>query len=173
MVSAPAWQLAVVALLLTRVVPRAVNVWLLKPNIALLDTGLLGGVAGVSDVRTQDYSRKRRIVKTDEFSSVFRLRPVHRTAHFVLYIRDNNLTHPRLGVIAAKRYAPRAVTRNTIKRITRELFRQSSLPPVDCIVRLSKPINSKTDSATSASLKKLVRAEVTRLFISQSAAGAS
>jgi ribonuclease P protein component len=115
----------------------------------------------------QDYHRDRRIVKTDEFSSVFRLRPVQRTAHFVLYIRTNQLAHARLGVVAAKRFAPRAVTRNTIKRISRELFRQAALPPVDCIVRLSKPVNTKADPATTAALKRVLRGELARLFASQ------
>jgi len=121
----------------------------------------------VTGDRKEDYARDRRIVKTDEFSSVFRLRPVQRTAHFVLYIRTNQLAHARLGVIAAKRFAPRAVTRNTIKRVTRELFRQAHLPPVDCIVRLSKPVNSKAGPATNAALKTELRAELLRLFQSQ------
>ncbi|HEY8605955.1 MAG TPA: ribonuclease P protein component [Noviherbaspirillum sp.] len=119
---------------------------------------------------SEDYSRDRRIVKTDEFSSVFRLRPVQRTAHFVLYTRSNSLSHARLGVVVAKRFAPRAVTRNTIKRITRETFRQSTLPAIDCIVRLSKPVNARTGPATSASLKNALRREVSQLLRSQQAA---
>jgi ribonuclease P protein component len=116
---------------------------------------------------TEDYSRDRRIVKTDEFSSVFRLRPVQRTVHFVLYTRSNQLDHARLGVVAAKRFAPRAVTRNTIKRVTRELFRQAQLPALDCIVRLSKPVNSKAGPATSVRLKAELRSELTRLLLPQ------
>ncbi len=85
----------------------------------------------------------------------------------MLYIRTNQLAHARLGVIAAKRFAPRAVTRNTIKRVTRELFRQAQLPPVDCIVRLSKPVNSKAGPATNAALKTELKAELLRLFQSQ------
>lgn len=115
----------------------------------------------------QDFARTRRIVKTDEFSSVFRLRPVFRTAHFVLYTQPNALTHARLGVVAAKRLAPRAVTRNSVKRATREAFRLAQLPPVDCIVRLSKSLNSKRESATTAGLKALLHGELQRLFASQ------
>ena len=107
----------------------------------------------MSEERSHNYARTRRIVKTDDFSSVFRLRPVQRTAHFVLYARSNQLDRARLGIVAAKRFAPRAVTRNTIKRVTRELFRQSTLPAIDCIVRLSQPVNSTTGPATSAQLK--------------------
>jgi ribonuclease P protein component len=104
------------------------------------------------------YSRDQRIVKTDEFSSVFRLRPVYRSAHFVLYARYNDLPQARL------RMAPRAVTRNTIKRVTRELFRQAALPQVDCIVRLSQPVNSKSGPATNAKLKAELREELSKLF---------
>ncbi len=110
------------------------------------------------------YTRDRRIVKTDEFSSVFRLRPVQRTAHFVLYARANQLAQARLGVVVAKRYAPRAVTRNAIKRATRELFRHSVLPAVDCIIRLSKPVNAKSGPAVTANLKAVLRTELTQLL---------
>lgn len=114
--------------------------------------------------RSYLYARDQRIVKTDEFSSVFRLRPVYRTAHFVLYACNNDLSSARLGVVAAKRMAPRAVTRNTIKRVTRELFRHAALPRVDCIVRLSRPVNSKSGPATNAKLKAELREELSHLF---------
>jgi len=143
------------------VAPRAASAWLFKPSIAPI-------AAGVSEDRSHSYARNRRIVKTDDFSSVFRLRPVQRTAHFVLYARSNQLDRARLGIVAAKRFAPRAVTRNTIKRVTRELFRQASLPAIDCIVRLSKPVNSKADPATSARLKAELRSELAQLLGSQS-----
>jgi ribonuclease P protein component len=120
---------------------------------------------------TGDFSRARRIVKTDEFSSVFRLKPAFRTAHFVLYTRSNQLDHARLGIVAAKRFAPRAVTRNTIKRIARELFRQASLPAMDCIIRLSRPVNAKADPARSARLKAELRTELAQLLLSRSGTG--
>jgi ribonuclease P protein component len=116
---------------------------------------------------SHDFARVRRIVKTDEFSSVFRLRPAQKTAHFVLYTRPNQLPHARLGVVAAKRFAPRAVTRNTIKRVTRELFRCTPLPGIDCIVRLARPVNTKQGPATTRSLKAELRVELARLFASQ------
>jgi len=116
---------------------------------------------------SHDFARARRIVKTDEFSSVFRLRPTQKTAHFVLYTRPNDLPHARLGVVAAKRFAPRAATRNTIKRMTRELFRTSHLAQVDCIVRLSRPVNAKDGPATTRALKAALKVELARLFASQ------
>jgi ribonuclease P protein component len=121
----------------------------------------------MSSEGSHDFARVRRIVKTDEFSSVFRLRPAQKTAHFVLYTRTNELPHARLGVVVAKRFAPRAVTRNTIKRVTRELFRIAKLPAIDCVVRLSRPVNTKDGPATTAALKAELRTEITRLFLSQ------
>ncbi len=82
----------------------------------------------------------------------------------MLYTRQNQLPHARLGIVVAKRFAPRAVTRNTIKRVTRELFRVTSLPAVDCVVRLSRPVNSKDGPATSTRLKAELRQELARLF---------
>jgi ribonuclease P protein component len=146
---------------------KAANVWQLnqagRKSVACV-TDKLGDRSQNS---VQDFSRDRRIVKTDEFSSVFRLRPVYRTAHFVLYTRRNALPHARLGVVAAKRLAPRAVTRNTVKRVTRELFRLTPLPPIDCVVRLSKPVNTKAGPATTARLKRELQGELKQLFASQ------
>jgi ribonuclease P protein component len=116
---------------------------------------------------SHDFARARRILKTDEFSSVFRLRPAQKSAHFVLYTRPSPLPHARLGIVAAKRFAPRAVTRNTIKRITRELFRTNEIQSVDCIVRLARPVNTKDGPATTAALKRLLHAELSRLLASQ------
>ena len=64
------------------------------------------------------------------------MRPYARTEHFVFYARANELGHARLGIVVAKRFAPRAVTRNTVRRICREVFRHMQLPARDCIVRI-------------------------------------
>jgi ribonuclease P protein component len=41
------------------------------------------------------------------------------------------------------------------------------LPSFDCIVRLSRPVNTKTGPATNAALKALLHTELARLFASQ------
>jgi ribonuclease P protein component len=87
-----------------------------------------------------------------------------RTENFVLYVRPNELGHARLGVVIAKRFAPRAVTRNLAKRLSREIFRKTGLNAVDCIVRLNKPLISREQSASSRLLKKSLTAELTRLL---------
>ena len=113
------------------------------------------------------FERARRILKTDEFSSVFRLRPLFKTEHLVLYAKPNSLSHARLGVVAARRLAPHAVTRNAVKRAVREGFRQSDLLRslgLDCVVRLSKPLGSKQQPACTAAMQALLFREVLSLF---------
>ena len=68
------------------------------------------------------YPKAARLTKTDEFSSVFALRPVRRSRHFVLYVRANGAAQARLGVVIGKKFAKRAVERNLIKRQCRELL---------------------------------------------------
>ncbi|WAW08940.1 ribonuclease P protein component [Oxalobacter vibrioformis] len=113
---------------------------------------------------SQNFSRERRIVKTDDFSSVFRLRPKNRTGHFTLYARGNTLQHARLGLVVAKRLAQRAVTRNMIKRVCREVFRKKALDSMDYIVRLSASVVTRRNPATGVQLKRLVKKELEQLF---------
>lgn len=113
------------------------------------------------------FSSDRRIVKTDDFSSVFRMRPCARTEHFVLYARSNQLMHARLGIVVAKRFAPRAVTRNTVKRICRETFRGMQMPALDCIIRMTSPVNTRKGPATSSHLKRILREELCNLIASR------
>ena len=137
--------------------PRAASVSLSKAGCTTLPDS-------VPSQRPEDYGRHRRIVKTDEFSSVFRLRPALRTEHFVLYQRPNTLGHARLGVVVAKRLAHRAVTRNMIKRLAREIFRTSALSGIDCIIRLSAPVVTRQQSASSSSCKTTLAAELRQLL---------
>ena len=117
----------------------------------------------------EGYGRRHRIIKTDDFSSVFRLRPVHRTEHFVLYLRPNPIGQARLGVVVAKRLAPRAVTRNLIKRLAREVFRKASLKGIDCVVRLSQAPVRRQSSATSRTLRVMLGAELQDLLMRKAA----
>jgi ribonuclease P protein component len=72
-----------------------------------------------------------------------------------------------LGVIVPKRWAKRAVTRNTIKRQIYAVSTDSSchLPPAAHVVRLRAGFDrAKFISATSDKLKSAVRAELQSLF---------
>lgn len=69
-----------------------------------------------------------------------------------------------MGIVVAKRLAQRAVTRNMIKRIAREVFRLSVLPEIDCIIRLSSLVVARGESASSASGKLALAAELKYLL---------
>jgi len=89
---------------------------------------------------------------------------MQRSDNFVLYLRPNLLGHARLGVVVAKRLAPRAVTRNAIKRLVREVFRKSPLGSFDCIVRLSRSPVRRESSAAPRALRVVLSAELRGLF---------
>ena len=136
---------------------KAASVWLFKAGSTTLPETTSGD-------RPEDFGRQRRILKTDEFSSVFRLRPVKRTEHFALYQQANALGHARLGIVVAKRLAQRAVTRNMIKRMAREIFRRSELTASDCIIRLTSSLGDRQQSASSKSCKIALAAELHTLL---------
>jgi len=63
-----------------------------------------------------------------------------RATRLHLYRLPNSLAYPRLALVVSKRFAPRAVTRNRIRRLIREAFRlqQVGLGGSDCVVRLAR-----------------------------------
>jgi ribonuclease P protein component len=114
---------------------------------------------------TTSFPKAARLLKTDEFSSVFRLRPWARSAHFVLYGRASGQA-ARLGVVVGKKQAPRAVTRNLVKRLVREAFRlrAAELAGWDVLIRLSSRIDrTQFPSAESCALRRALRAEIDTL----------
>ncbi|VVE86885.1 ribonuclease P protein component [Pandoraea bronchicola] len=123
------------------------------------------------------FPKAARLLKTDEFSSVFSLRPLRRSAHFVLYMRrretapdtpvDATPHEGRIGIVVGKKHAPRAVTRNLIKRQAREMFRQrrAALAGWDFVLRLTRRFDKGTYTAAAAPvLNTLVQAEFAQLF---------
>jgi ribonuclease P protein component len=129
-----------------------------------------GSPAASTDImspRTQAaFPKAARLLKTDEFSSVFRLRPWRRSAHFVIYGRETG-GEARLGLVIGKKFAPRAVTRNLVRRIAREAFRvkRAQFGGYDLLLRLHTKLDRKTLlSAASPPLKKLCRDEIEMLL---------
>jgi ribonuclease P protein component len=100
------------------------------------------------------FPKAARLLKTDEFSSVFRLRPWARTEHFVVYGRANGAAAARLGLVIGKKYAPRAVTRN----------HRGELQGWDILLRLHRRFDKKAlPGAASAPLKAICQAEIATL----------
>lgn len=117
--------------------------------------------------RTQAaFPKAARLLKTDEFSSVFRLRPWRRSAHFVVYGRETG-NEARLGLVIGKKFAPRAVTRNLVRRLAREAFRvrRAQFEGFDLLLRLHTKFDRKAlPGASSPRLKTLCRTEIEYLL---------
>ena len=108
------------------------------------------------------FPKAARLLKTDEFSSVFRLRPWRRSAYFVVYGRPTG-NEARLGLVIGKKYAPRAVTRNLVRRLAREAFRlrRADFGGWDVLLRLHTRFDKKAlPGASSPPLKALCRSEI-------------
>ena len=93
--------------------------------------------------------RQAKIVKTDDFSSVFNLRKRIANRHLVMRYRLNGHNTARLGLIVAKKTAKLAVNRNYMRRVLRELFRlnQHNLPAVDLVIQVQKVFEKPDFSA--------------------------
>ena len=93
---------------------------------------------------------------------------VARTAHFALHrmpVQGQDTSEPAVGVVLPKRWAKRAVTRNTIKRQVYSVSEAAQLSPAAYVVRLRVGFDRALfPSATSDALKRAVRGELVELF---------
>jgi ribonuclease P protein component len=127
----------------------------------------------------------QRLKTRSQFQAVLAGKTVARTSHFVLHCSDlpqpellsnfpSVTLFPRqtvwLGAMVPKRWAKRAVTRNTIKRQIYNVSAEyeSSLAERAHVVRLRRAFNSEEyKSATSIMLRCAIRTELHQLFGSQ------
>lgn len=86
--------------------------------------------------------------KRHEYEAVFAYDCAVSGRLFVVRIKPNDLSTPRLGIIASKKALPRAVDRNRGKRLARETFRQllQNLAALDFVVQLRSGL-AKRDNA--------------------------
>jgi len=75
-----------------------------------------------------------------------------------VFARPNGLPLARIGIIASKRVAPRAVDRNRAKRLVREVFRKMRhrLGGVDLVVELKRCPSPGFNSAAGAEITRLL-----------------
>lgn len=84
----------------------------------------------------QRFERRKRLLKSEQFRTVFNQRCSVGDDRLVMYAMANELDHARLGLAVGKKLGG-AVVRNRWKRVLREAFRlhQSELPTgVDLVV---------------------------------------
>ncbi|UHL63516.1 ribonuclease P protein component [Paralcaligenes sp. KSB-10] len=106
-----------------------------------------------------------RLHRPSEYASALKGKRIARGALFVVTTPREaqvDASCARLGLIIAKRFAARAVTRNAIKRVIREAFRhrRHELPLHDFVFRL----HSRVDAVSLTGLKQIVRQEVDGLL---------
>ncbi len=89
------------------------------------------------------FPRQSRLLKTDEYSSVFNFRCGQSGLFVRVYAKPNQLLYARLGIVVGKKELRTAVARNLAKRTVREVFRtnQQNVQSLDIIVRIMKPFD--------------------------------
>lgn len=99
-----------------------------------------------------------------DFEAVLRSGSRFASRNFVVRARLNSRTHARLGIIAGKKVAARAVDRNRARRLIREAFRGAltHLGPYDVTVQLRGDLRAEPNSRVREELEKLL-ASVARL----------
>ena len=75
-------------------------------------------------MRRARLQKRARLLKATEFNRVFDKAVRTSDQYFTVLARPNDLEFPRLGLAISKKKARLAVTRNRLKRIIRESFRQ-------------------------------------------------
>ena len=115
------------------------------------------------------FGSEHRLHAAAEFSLVFAARQVLRGRNFDLHYLSRESVAPvppvgaRLGLVIAKKLARRAVQRNLLKRLAREVFRhvRQKLPPYDLVLRLSRAPGSSLDKVA----RRLLRTDVEQLLV--------
>jgi ribonuclease P protein component len=97
--------------------------------------------------------RGARLLARAQYEAALAGEPARARRHFTLFVRPNGEAHARLGIIASKRVAARAVDRNRAKRLVREAFRKMRhrLGGVDVVVRLRRCPGKGRDAAVEIS----------------------
>jgi ribonuclease P protein component len=99
-----------------------------------------------------------RIRKRKEYQRVYDRGRKISSRNFTLFLLENDLRHPRLGITATRRVGG-AVQRNRAKRLLREWFRRirRELPAVDMVVNVKTGIHRISLDALSREMDGKVR----------------
>lgn len=117
----------------------------------------------------QSFTKQAKLIKTDEFSSVFNFRKRLSAKYLVVHYQPNSLQHARLGLVVGKKTAKLSVSRNYMRRVLREFFRlqQDEIRPVDLVVRVQK----KFDRSDFILIKQEFATLMAKLLVSNTKQG--
>jgi ribonuclease P protein component len=104
------------------------------------------------------YPKSHRLLTPRDFKHVFQRARKRSAGGLVLYVRANDLGHPRLGIAISRKCSPRAVARNRIKRAIREVFRtrKSELGGWDLVFLGQPGLGGKSAAELRATVENLL-----------------
>ncbi|MCQ4322315.1 ribonuclease P protein component [Stutzerimonas stutzeri] len=109
---------------------------------------------------SRDFSREKRLLIPSQFKAVFDS-PSGKLPgrNVLLLVRENQLPHPRIGLVIGKKSVKLSVERNRIKRQLRETFRlhQMELTGWDIVVIARKGLAELDDAELAKQFAKLWR----------------
>ena len=102
--------------------------------------------------------RSAKLLQRGQYEAALATGAAGTRRHFTLFVRPNGLTQARIGIIASKRVAPRAVDRNRAKRLVREAFRKlrHRLGGVDIVVQLRRCPGEGFNAVAGAEIIRLL-----------------
>ncbi len=106
------------------------------------------------------FSKSQRLLVARDFSCVFDKSDYRVSHQYCLILAKSTLgQHNRLGIIVAKKHIRLAASRNRIKRLMRENFRQQQhhLPGIDAIVLARKGLDQLSNPELNSLFKTLWR----------------
>lgn len=104
---------------------------------------------------SNDFPAKFRVNKKSDFTPVLRMGSSFFSRHGKLLVKETGHDFPRFGIIVSKKAARLSVSRNRIKRVAREVFRQSKLNlPNQDMVFIAR---YKSDNVTNQELRKCIK----------------
>jgi len=113
------------------------------------------GATADRDRTSASFGKARRLLTAAQYRAVFDAASVkasHR--NLLLLARISEAPQSRLGLVIAKKNVRKAVQRNRIKRVARELFRQlpPAEPPLDVVLLARRGLDQLDNTALFAAL---------------------
>lgn len=111
------------------------------------------------DLSSNTFPKAFRLLTPKEFQHVFADAEKFANRHWTLIVRPNQKPYPRMGLAIAKKQLNRAVWRNRIKRLARELFRQhkQALSGYDIVVLGRRGMQEIDNATLNKSFLHLIR----------------